>query len=79
MKKNVIGIDVSKLTIDAYVKIAQVHAEFSNDTKGFRQLVKWIKRYTDFKMMGQTAAQMILNKEKGKVKNPFNFIDRESI
>ena len=79
MKKNVIGIDVSKLTIDAYVKIAQVHAEFSNDTKGFRQLVKWIKLYTDFKMMGQTAAQMILNKEKGKVKNPFNFIDRESI
>ena len=46
-KKDVIGIDVSKLTIDAYVKIAQVHAEFSNDTKGFRQLVKWIKKYTD--------------------------------
>ena len=35
-KKDVIGIDVSKLTIDAYVKIAQVHAEFSNDNKGFR-------------------------------------------
>ncbi|SIT10693.1 transcriptional regulator, GntR family [Zobellia uliginosa] len=34
---------------------------------------------TDFKMMGQTAAQMILNKKKGKVKNPFNFIDRESV
>lgn len=46
-KKDVIGIDVSKLTIDAYVKVAQVHAEFSNDNKGFRQLVKWIKKHTD--------------------------------
>src|SRR5690606_17370483 len=34
---------------------------------------------TDFQKMGETAAQMILNKEKGKVKNPFNFIDRDSI
>jgi len=34
---------------------------------------------TDFKMMGETAAQMILNKEKGKVKVDFNFIDRNSI
>ena len=34
---------------------------------------------TDFQKMGETAAQMILNKEKGKVKNPFNFIDRNSL
>ncbi|TDI70465.1 MAG: GntR family transcriptional regulator [Bacteroidetes bacterium] len=34
---------------------------------------------TDFKIMGETAAQMILNKEKGSIKNPFNFIDRESM
>ena len=34
---------------------------------------------TDFKKMGETVAQMILNKEKGSVKNPFNFIDRESL
>ncbi len=34
---------------------------------------------TDFKVMGQTAAHMILNHEKGKFKNPFNFIDRNSI
>jgi hypothetical protein len=27
-KKDVIGIDVSKLTIDAYVKIAQVHSHW---------------------------------------------------
>ena len=34
---------------------------------------------TDFKIMGETAAQMILDKTKGKIKNPFNFIDRESL
>ena len=30
-KKDVIGIDVSKLTIDAYIKLAQVHAVFRNN------------------------------------------------
>ena len=34
---------------------------------------------TDFNIMGETAAQMILNQEKGSVKNPFNFIDRKSM
>lgn len=34
---------------------------------------------TDFKEMGETAARMILNKEIGKIKNPFNFIDRNSL
>ncbi|MCM5661655.1 GntR family transcriptional regulator [Galbibacter mesophilus] len=34
---------------------------------------------TDFKKMGETAAQMIINKEKGKIKNPFNFIERKSL
>lgn len=34
---------------------------------------------TDFRAMGEMAARMILDKEKGKVKNPFNFIDRDSI
>ncbi len=34
---------------------------------------------TDFKAMGETASRMILNKKKGKIKNPFNFIDRNSI
>lgn len=48
-KKDVIGIDVSKLTIDAYLKLAQAHAVFSNDTKGFRQLVKWIMKHIDCK------------------------------
>lgn len=34
---------------------------------------------TDFKIMGETTANMILNKEKGKFKVPFNFIDRDSV
>ncbi|GAA4281294.1 GntR family transcriptional regulator [Gaetbulibacter aestuarii] len=34
---------------------------------------------TDFKLMGETTAKMILNKEKGIIKNPFNFIDRDSL
>ena len=34
---------------------------------------------TDFNIMGETAARMILNNEKGSVKNPFKFIDRESM
>lgn len=46
-KKDVVGVDVSKLTIDAYIQLSQVHAVFENNTKGFKQLVKWIKRNTD--------------------------------
>lgn len=34
---------------------------------------------TDFTLMGETAAGMILNKEAGKIKNPFKFIHRNSI
>ena len=34
---------------------------------------------TDFKVMAETAAQMILNKTRGIFKVPFNFIHRESL
>ena len=34
---------------------------------------------TDFKVMAETAAEMILNKTKGTFKVPFNFIHRESL
>lgn len=34
---------------------------------------------TDFKAMGETAAEMILKKKKERVKNPFNYIERNSI
>jgi len=34
---------------------------------------------SDLKNMGATAAQMIVDKKKGKVKNPFHFIGRKSV
>jgi len=34
---------------------------------------------TNFKAMGETAARMILQQKKGEVKNPFDFIDRNSM
>ena len=34
---------------------------------------------TDFKAMGETVAEMILDKKKEVVKNPFNFIERSSL
>lgn len=34
---------------------------------------------TDFKIMGETVAKMILEKKKGSIKVPFNFIDRNSL
>lgn len=34
---------------------------------------------TDFRAMGETAARMILRRETGKVRNPFELIDRQSL
>jgi transposase len=48
--KDVVGIDVSKLTLDAYIQLAQVHAVFENNSKGFKQLTKWIRRNADCPM-----------------------------
>ena len=48
--KDVVGIDVSKLTIDVYVQLSQVHAVFNNDEKGFKQLVRWIKKNINCQM-----------------------------
>ena len=46
MKKvtQTIGIDVSKLTLDIYVRTTNVHKQFSNDLKGFKQLISWCTR-----------------------------------
>jgi len=37
-----IGIDVSKLTLDVCIRTTAVHKQFSNDTKGFKQLISWV-------------------------------------
>lgn len=43
MKKvtQTIGIDVSKLTLDLYVRTTNVHKQFTNDLKGFKQIISW--------------------------------------
>ena len=40
--KEVVGIDVSKKTIDAYCYQAQVHKEFKNDIVGYKSLLNWV-------------------------------------
>lgn len=41
MKKQIIGLDVSKLTLDAWLHGKQLHKKFPNNQKGFIQLFKW--------------------------------------
>lgn len=44
--KEVVGIDVSKNTIDAYCFKAQVHKAFVNDLVGYKSLIKWVLKET---------------------------------
>jgi transposase len=38
-----LGIDVSKRTLDAYLHQGNNHFQFSNDEKGFRSMLKWLR------------------------------------
>lgn len=42
---DVIGIDVSKLTIDAHIHYLCKHRVFSNTHKGYKALLLWTKKY----------------------------------
>ena len=42
----VVGIDVSKKTIDAYCYQTQVHKVFTNDLSGYKSLIKWVLKET---------------------------------
>lgn len=42
--RQTIGIDVSKLTLDVYIHTTKVHHQFTNDSKGFNQLISWLKK-----------------------------------
>ncbi len=42
--KNAVGIDVSKMTIDVYDHLSGMYQKFSNDKKGFKQMMRWIQR-----------------------------------
>jgi len=42
----VVGIDVSKKTLDAYCHQAQVHKVFVNEISGYKSLIKWVLKVT---------------------------------
>lgn len=44
MKKEVLGIDISKLTIDVYLHVNQSHELFNNNPAEFRKLISWLKK-----------------------------------
>jgi len=44
---DVIGIDVSKLTIDAHIHYSNKHRKFSNSSKGFKALLLWTKKHLE--------------------------------
>lgn len=46
--KETIGIDVSKLTFDVTIHSTQAYSKFDNEPKGFKSMLKWIKKNTDF-------------------------------
>jgi len=41
-----IGIDISKLTLDVFIKEVQAHKRFKNDLNGFNLLLKWVKNHS---------------------------------
>lgn len=42
--ENYVGIDVSKLTIDVFIRENHVHKRFKNELNGFCQLVQWLQK-----------------------------------
>ena len=46
MKKEIIGIDVSKSTIDVWLHHAKDHKIFTNNESGFKKMMKWIIQLT---------------------------------
>lgn len=48
--KEIIGIDISKKTIDAHLQNAELHSQFGNNLKGFKELLKWATTKADVKL-----------------------------
>ena len=42
-----VGVDVSKLKLDVFIRENQVHKLFSNDLNGFELLVRWLQKQTE--------------------------------
>lgn len=47
----VIGLDISKLTLDAHLHQANVHLQVENNAKGFATLLKWVKTTTGLRSL----------------------------
>lgn len=69
---------VKQIREDEFIIGKEVGVISYNDTP-LKELLGITVISTNFKMMGEIAARMILHKEKGKVKVDFNFIDRNSL
>ncbi|WP_406684682.1 GntR family transcriptional regulator [Seonamhaeicola sp. MEBiC1930] len=69
---------VNQIREDEYVMGEDIGVISYNDTP-LKELLGITVISTDFKVMGETAANMILNKQQSKIKAPFNFIDRASV
>ena len=46
--KEIIGIDVSKLLIDACIHTKQIVFQFENSNEGFKKMMQWISSNTPF-------------------------------
>jgi len=44
-RKTIIGIDVSKKTLDVFIKTIEVHIQISNDSEGFKKLLALLKAH----------------------------------
>jgi transposase len=42
--KEILGIDISKNTIDAHLYYADLHSQFENNINGFKELLKWVMK-----------------------------------
>lgn len=52
--KEVVGVDVSKLTLDAKLHQKDFYCQFDNTTRGFKDLLKWVRKN------GQIPAEEVL-------------------
>jgi len=69
---------IKQVREDEYILGKDIGIISYNDT-ALKDLLGITVISADFKIMGEIAANMILNKENKQVKAPFNFINRESI
>lgn len=53
--KHFVGIDISKLTLDAYVHQRSLHHKFTNDKQGFDSLLQWV-----YKSIKEESSQEIV-------------------